>query len=215
MVAPRAPANWRPLCAARDERGAELIESAYSMLIILMFMFIFGLVETCWAECALHRVVRVVNVAHEAACYASSAEEAGPALATAPGPPFPDTVRPLPGVPTRVVANRNFPGLNITVNEICGELPSLHRAHPHRAAAISVRMRVSDTFPIAVTYPLTFLLRSLWSLTWVLASTSQMAFASNQDAVTPRTQWRSPDPIVQPFPRHTRRFPRHVNLNEQ
>lgn len=165
---------WR---AARDDQGAELLEAAFSMMVMLIF--IFGVIEACWAVYGLHYVA---NVAHEAARYAivrgASWTSACDGSGTAGSGYGSSMCEASPADIANFVANRNFPGLNITAGDVCVEyFSSVPAAASTSCSGNTGPEAVGDIVQVTVSYPFTLTLPGLPAYTWNLASTSQMVIA--------------------------------------
>lgn len=165
------------LRAARDEQGAELLEAAFSMMAILIF--IFGAIEACWAVYGLHYVA---NVAHEAARYAIVRGASWPGTCDGNGTAGSGYASSMceasPADIANFVASRNFPGLNIAASDVCVEYFSSVPAAASTSCSGNTGPRaVGYIVQVTVSYPFTLTLPVLPAYTWNLASTSHMVIA--------------------------------------
>lgn len=163
-----------------NEEGSELVETAISMTVMLML--IFGVIETCWGVYGLHYVA---NVAHEAARYAivrggSWGTNCDPSGSAGSGYGSSMCTASTKDV-GNYVANRNFPGLNITASDVCVEyfssVPSSASTSCTASTGSALSNSPGDIVQVTVTYPFTFTVPFLPTYTWNLASTSQMVIA--------------------------------------
>lgn len=159
--------------AARDEQGSELVETAITMLVLLML--IFGLIEACWAVYSFHYVA---NAAHEATRYAivrgggwgSSCSGYGSSQCTA-----------SPSDVAHYVASRNFPGVNITADEVYvsyfPSVPSSVSAPCPGSTGASTYNFTGNIVQVTICYPFTMSLPGLPDKAFTISSTSQMVIA--------------------------------------
>lgn len=164
----------------RDERGQSLVESALAMWVVLLLFF--GVIETCWAVYSFHYLG---NAAHEAARYAivrggswtgacDGTGSAGSGYGSSQCQASSTDI-------ANYVASRNFPGINITANDVCVEyystVPSSASQNCTASSGSSIANAPGDIVQVTITYPFTIQLPGLSNHTWNLMSTSQMVIA--------------------------------------
>jgi Flp pilus assembly protein TadG len=168
-----------------NEEGSELVESAISIL--LLFMLILGVIEGCWAFYGLHYVA---SVTHEAARYAivrgGSWAQSCDGSGTAGSGYSSSMCTASPADIENYVANRNYPGLNITAGDVCVEYFTSVPSSASTSCTASTGSILSDSpgdiVQVTVTYPFSFSLPTpvppfKTTFNWQLASTSQMVIA--------------------------------------
>ena len=164
-------------CPVRDERGATLVETAISMMTLLML--IFSVIEASLMVYSFHFVA---NAAHEATRYAivrgsswaatcdgtgSAGSGYGSSMCTA-----------SPTDIANYVANRNFAGVNIAASNVCVEyFSSVPSSASATCTASSSPNGPGDIVQVTITYPFTLAVPLLPGYTINLTSTSQMAIA--------------------------------------
>lgn len=170
-------AQWRK---AGDERGQSLVETALSMLVMLIF--IFGVIEACWAVYSFHYLG---NVTHEAARYAivrgsswgTSCDGSGTAGSGYGSSMCTASTADI----ANYVANRNFPGISITASDVCVEylssVPSSATQNCNTSTGTTLSNSPGDIVQVTITYPFTIQLPGLSDHIWHLMSTSQMVIA--------------------------------------
>lgn len=165
--------------SARDERGQALVETAISMMTLLML--IFAVFEGSLEIYSYHFVA---NAAHEATRYAivrggswttscdgtgSAGSGYGSSMCTA-----------SPSDIANYVAGLNFPGVNVTANNVCVEYFDPTTTFPSasgRCTANSSPNSAGDLVQVTITYPFTFAVPLLPGYTINISSTSQMTIA--------------------------------------
>lgn len=163
----------------REQEGQSLVETALS--IVVMLGLIFGVILAC---CGVYSLHYLANAAHEATRYAivrggdwtttcDGTGAAGSGYSSSMCQASPQDV-------ANYVANRNFPGINITPGDVCVEYSSsVPSTASTSCSASSTPNAAGDVVQVTITYPYSFNLPSLSppfvrSYTWHLASTSQM-----------------------------------------
>lgn len=165
--------------AARDEAGATLVEAALSILIL--FMMLFGIICLSMAMYTYHYLA---NTAHEATRYAivhggswASTCDSNPGDGTGYGSNM--CIASTKDI-QNWVANRGFPGINITADDVCVEYFSSVPSSTSTSCTTStgtLSNSPGDIVQVTITYPFTFAVPILGSYTYDLSSTSQMVIA--------------------------------------
>lgn len=162
----------------REEEGQSLVETALSMMALLML--IFGVIESSWAIYSNHYVG---NVAHEAARYAivrgaswgtscDGTGSAGSGYASSKCTANATDIQ-------NFVANDNF-GTSITASNVCVEYFSTLPTSASTSCTTStgtLANSVGDVVQVTITYPFTISIPLIPAITWNMSSTSQMVIA--------------------------------------
>jgi Flp pilus assembly protein TadG len=164
---------------AQSEHGSALVESAISMS--LFFALLFGVIQVSWAVYSYHYVA---NAAHEGARYAMvrggtwipSCDGSGSAGSGYNSSQCQATIADIQDY----VANRSFPGVNITPSDVCVEyfasVPTTASTTCTASSNFSDNAQ-GDVVQVTVTYPFTLSVPLVRSHTIQLSSTSQMIIA--------------------------------------
>lgn len=148
---------------------------------MVMLMLVFGVIELCWAVYGLHCVG---NVAHEATRYAIVRGGSWGTTCDGTGAAGSGSASSMCTASTtdiaNYVANRNFPGLNVTANDVCVEYFSSVPSNVSACTTSSTGTLANspgDFVQVTINYPFTLTLPGLPAYTWDLTSTSQMVIA--------------------------------------
>lgn len=163
----------------RDERGGTLVETAISFLLLLAL--IFGVIEGSLAVYSYHVLA---SAAHEATRYAivrgggwDMACDGSGSLGSGYGSS--GCTANATDV-ANYVANRNFPGLNITAADVCVQyLPSSPGTSTTLCTASTTNTDnvPGDIVQVTINYPYIISLPGLPSYKFTMSSTSAMAIA--------------------------------------
>lgn len=165
---------------ARDNRGQALIETALSMLVVIGLVF--GVIEFCMAVYSYHYLA---NAAHEAARYAivrgsSWGNTCDGSGSIGSGYGSSQCTASTSDV-AQYVANRGFPGINLTADDVCVEyfftVPSKTSQTCTTSSGSNIANASGDIVQVTINYPFTFALPGIGNYTYHLASTSQMVIA--------------------------------------
>ncbi|HEV2133522.1 MAG TPA: TadE/TadG family type IV pilus assembly protein [Terracidiphilus sp.] len=165
---------------ARDERGQTLVETALSMMVMLTL--IFAVIEACWGVYAFHYLG---SITHEAARYAIVRGSSWSATCDGSGSAGSGYGSSMCTASTsdigNYVANRDFPGLNITASDVCVEyltsVPSSASQNCTASTGSVLANAPGDIVQVTITYPFTLVIPGLSDHTFHLMSTSQMVIA--------------------------------------
>lgn len=173
--------NVPPIAAlrrrTRGEAGAALVETALSMLVMLIFVF--GVIEASMAVYSFHYLS---NAAHEATRYAvvrggswtSSCDGSGQAGSGYGSSQCTASQQDI----ANFIANRDFPGINIQPSDVCVEYFSSVPSSASSACSPNTGPNMpGNIVQVTISYPYSFTLPGLPSYTWNLSSTSQMVIA--------------------------------------
>lgn len=162
---------------AADEQGQSLVETAFSM--VLLLALIFAVIEACWGAYSLHYLA---NAAHDAARYAivrggswgASCDPSG-----SPGAGYGSSMcTASPQDIANYVASRNFPGISGAAMNVCVEYSSTVPSSPtQKCFANSSPNSAGDIVQVTITYPFSLNIPFINNYTWNFASTSQMVIA--------------------------------------
>lgn len=158
---------------ASDEQGQSLVEGAIALMTLLML--IFGVIETSWAIYSDHYVG---NVTHEAARFAMV--RGGSWSSACDGTGTQSKCIATTNDVANFVANRNFPGINITAGEVCVEYFSSLPSSTSQSCTTStgtLANAAGDVVQVTITHPFTLTVPLVPPITWQLSSTSQMVIA--------------------------------------
>jgi Flp pilus assembly protein TadG len=158
--------------AARDEQGSQLVETALTMLVLIGL--IFAVIQGSMAVYSYHYLA---NAAHEAARYAIvrggdwgvSCSSYSSSQCTASATDI-----------KNFVANRGFPGINLTASEVH---VSYFSSVPNSVSmtctdqGTSTYNSTGNIVQVTICYPYSFALPGIGSYSYSLASTSQMVIA--------------------------------------
>lgn len=166
--------------SARESQGQTLVETALTMMVLLMM--IFGVIEM---STAMYNYHYLANAAHEAARYAivrgntwsttcdpngSDGTGYGSSMCTASTADV-----------ANFVQNRGFPGINIPASDVYvnyfSSVPSKVSTGCPGTTGTTANNAPGDIVQVTICYPFTLTLPGLPAYTWHLASTSQMVIA--------------------------------------
>ncbi|HEX8710957.1 MAG TPA: TadE/TadG family type IV pilus assembly protein [Terracidiphilus sp.] len=157
--------------AARDDRGSQLVETALTLLVLMGL--ILGVIQGSMAVYSYHYLA---NAAHEATRYAivrgtgwgTSCASYGSSQCTASA----DNIR-------NWVANRGFPGINITPSEVYVSYFSTPQTSTSMNCSdgSTTPLGAGNIVQVTICYPYTFSLPAFGTYTYHLGSTSQMMIA--------------------------------------
>jgi len=162
---------------ASDERGQSVVETAISFSLLSMLMF--GVFEVCLAVYSYHFLA---NTAHEATRYAivrggswsSSCDGSGKA-----GSGYGSSG--CTATPTDIanfVANRNFPGINVTADDVCVEyFSSVPASSSTTCSGNSSPNEPGNIVQVTITYPFKLSIPFLKAQSLTMSSTSQMVIS--------------------------------------
>ena len=164
---------------ARDNRGSALVEAALTM--IPLFMLFFSVVEISMAVYNFHYIS---NAAHEAARYAivrgsswgtacDSNGTSGSGYASSQCTASTDDI-------AQYVANRGFPGVNISASDVCVQYFGTMPTSPSTSCTTStgtLSNQPGDIVQVRVRVPYQFTIPALPTYTWYMGATSQMVIA--------------------------------------
>lgn len=161
----------------RNERGATLVETALSMMTLLML--IFAVIESSWAVYSFHFVA---NAAHEATRYAMVRGASWPTACDGTGSAGSgygsSMCQASPTDIANYVANRDFPGVNIAASNVCVEyFAAVPSSASTTCSGNSSPNAPGDIVQVTVTFPYTMTIPLLPNYTLNFSSTSQMAIA--------------------------------------
>jgi hypothetical protein len=161
---------------ARNESGQSLVETAVSMLIVLML--IFGVIEGCWGVYSFHYLA---NAAHEAARYAIVRGHDWIIPCDSVGGWSASMCTASPANIANFAANRGFPGINIDPNnDVCVEYFAPDSMPDSGSLACNPNTgpnSVGDIVQVTINNPFKLTLPGLPAYTWNLSSTSRMVIA--------------------------------------
>ena len=161
-------------CRAHNECGQALVETAFTMLILLGL--ILGVMDLCLALYSYHYLA---NAAHETARYAIVR---GATWGTSCGSYTASMCTASPADIANYVASRDFPGISITADDVCVQYFSSVSASTAstctKKTANSGPNAVGNIVMVTITYPFSFGLPGLGSYTYHLSSTSRMVIAN-------------------------------------
>jgi Flp pilus assembly protein TadG len=154
-----------------EQEGALLVEFAISFLVLLLLIFM--VIETAWGVYSFHYLA---NAAHQATRYASvrgadwgvSCSNYSSSACTASAA----NIR-------NYVANRGFPGINITASDVYVSYYSSVQTSASASCSDGSTTPLSSGAIVQVTicYPFALALPGLPNHTWYMSSTSQMVIS--------------------------------------
>jgi Flp pilus assembly protein TadG len=154
----------------RSEQGSAVVETAVSMVCLLTL--IFAVFEVSIAVYSYHFVA---NAAHEGARYAIVR---GSGWGAACSSPSSSMCTASTAQIAAFVASRQFPGVNLTANDVCVQYSASVSSTPSTTCTANTTPNsAGDLVQVTVTYPFTFNLPFVKALKINLASTSQMTIA--------------------------------------
>lgn len=184
MIAPGPSRRWLNTVlspafrrAARDDRGQSLVETAVSFS--LLSILLFGIIQVCLAVYSYHFLA---NAAHEATRYAmvrgSSWTSSCDASGTAGSGYTSSGCTASPTDIANYVANRDFPGITVTADDVCVEyFSSVPSSASSTCSGNSSPNSPGDVVQVTITYPYTLSVPFLPIHAFTMSSTSQMVIA--------------------------------------
>ena len=163
--------------STRDEQGSNLVETAVSMLVLLMLMF--GVIE---ASLAVYSFESVANAARDATRYAIVRGGSWSATCDGTGQAgsgySSSRCQASPADIANYIANRDFPGVNIAASNVCVEyFSSVPSSTSTACSANSSPNSPGDIVQVTITYPFTLTIPGLAAYSLNLSSTSQSVIA--------------------------------------
>lgn len=167
-------------CAARNESGATLVETAIAILVF--FCLLLGVIQGGMAAYSYHYLS---NAAHEATRYAivrgaswgSSCDGSGAAGSGYDSSMCTASTEDI----ANFVARRGFPGIHIVPSDVCVEyfssVPSSASTSCTTSTGSTLSNSTGDIVQVTITYPFSFSLPGLRTYTYTMSSTSQMVIA--------------------------------------
>lgn len=161
----------------RGENGGTLVETAFSLL--LLFTFIFGIIELSWALYSYH--------------FVSDAAREGTRYAIVRGADWPTTCSSYTSAGciatsaqvAQYVSSLNFPGIWISTSANSGQADDIFVCYSPATSAACTTVPTSaagtaasgSVVQVTVTYPFKFGIPGLPKFTYTLASSSQMVIS--------------------------------------
>ncbi len=165
--------------SVRNDWGATMVETAISISTLLIL--IFAVIEASMTVYSFHFVA---NAAHEATRYAivrgASWSTSCDGTGTAGSGYGTSMCQASTADVANYVANRNFPGINITAADVCVQYSATVPASSSETCSNgsgSTNNAPGDIVQVTVSYPFTINIPFLPALTVPMSSTSQMAIA--------------------------------------
>jgi Flp pilus assembly protein TadG len=157
--------------AVPGELGAALVESAFALTFLLIFMF--GIMQVCLALYSFHFVA---NASHEGTRYAI-VRGATWGAACASYTDVACTATPAQ-IASYVTTNFSFPGIHLATSDVCVEyFASVPASASTSCTANTTPNAAGDIVQVTISHPFTFTIPFMRSYTYNLASTSQMVIA--------------------------------------
>lgn len=149
---------------------------------LVMLSLVFGVIEVCWAVYSFHYLG---NAAHEAARYAivrgGSWAQACDGTGSAGSGYGSSQCQASSNDIANFVASRNFPGINLTADDVCvtyySSVPSTASQNCTASSGSSVANAPGDIVQVTITYPFQLAIPGFGDRTWHMMSTAQMVIA--------------------------------------